>query len=44
MYVDEYGCADLYNGKFFVVSRVMINECNLDGITLQISQYLHSVI
>lgn len=41
MYVDESGCTDLSTGKYFVISGVIINECNLDYIQLEISNYKH---
>jgi hypothetical protein len=39
MYIDESGGTNLYIGKYFVISGVIINECSLDDIKLEISRY-----
>lgn len=39
LYVDESGCTNLKDGSYFVISGIIIKECDLDDINLQISQY-----
>ena len=39
MYIDESGCTKLKDGNYFVISGVIINECNFDDIKSEISVY-----
>jgi uncharacterized protein DUF3800 len=39
MYVDESGCTNINDGRYFVISGVIINECNFDDIKSDIALY-----